>query len=149
MKRIKNIGARKNQRGAAAVEFSLIAVILFTLLFGVMEMGRILFMLNATAEATRLGARLSVVCDQNDAAIIKSKMTDLAGFLTESDINIVFVDASGTGCTAETCRYVTVSINPIPIQSIVPFIPVNFPMPPFSTTLPRESMSSLNNPVCS
>jgi Flp pilus assembly protein TadG len=148
MKRIGNIGDRKSQQGAAAVEFAIIAVILFTLLFGIMEMGRILFMMNATAEATRLGARLSVVCDLNDAAIIKSKMTDLAEFLTVGDINIVFVDDSGAGCTAATCRYVTVSINPIPVQSMVSLVPVNFPMPPFSTTLPRESMSSLNNPIC-
>jgi Flp pilus assembly protein TadG len=149
MKRIEYIGLRKSQQGVAAVEFALIAVILFTLLFGVMEMGRILFMMNATAEATRLGARLSVVCSMDAATAIKSKMTNLAGFLTGNDINIVFVDANGNSCTEKTCRYVTVSVAPIPVQSIVPLVPVNFPMPPFSTTLPRESMSSLNNPVCS
>ncbi|TFH08005.1 MAG: pilus assembly protein [Nitrosomonadales bacterium] len=148
MKSIGYIVLRKSQQGAAAVEFSIIAVILFTLLFGVMEMGRMLFMMNATAEATRLGARLSVVCDMNADAAIKSKMINLAGYLTPSDINIVFVDSNGNSCTTNTCRYVTVSVNPIPIRSIVPFVPVNFPMPPFSTTLPRESMSSLNNPIC-
>ena len=149
MKRIEYIGHRKSQQGVAAVEFALIAVILFTLLFGVMEMGRILFWMNTTAEATRLGARLSVVCGLDATTAIKSKMINLAGFLTQGDINIAFVDADGNGCTENTCRYVTVSVNPIPIQAIVPLVPVNFPMPPFSTTLPRESMSSLNNPVCS
>lgn len=148
MKRIEYIGDRKSQQGVAAVEFALIAVILFTLLIGAMEMGRILFMMNATAEATRLGARLSVVCNLDAAAAIKSTMTDQAGFLTASDINIVFVDADGGACSEDTCRYVTVSVNPIPIQSIIPLIPVNFTMPPFSTTLPRESMTSLNNIVC-
>lgn len=146
MNRTKYIDYRKNQKGAAVIEFAIVAVLLFTLLFGVIEMGRILFMMNATAEATRLGARLSVVCDMD--ADIRSKMINLAGFLTPSDINIVFVDSNGNSCTPNTCRYVTVSINPIPIQSIVPFVPVSFPLPPFSTTLPRESMSSLNNPIC-
>lgn len=146
MKRIENINYLKNQKGVAAIEFALIAVILFTLLFGVIEMGRMLFMMNATAEATRLGARLSVVCDMD--ADIRSKMINMASFLTPADINIEFVDSNGNGCTPNTCRYVTVSVNPIPVQPIVSFVPVSFPMPPFSTTLPRESMSSLNNPIC-
>lgn len=144
MKRFESIGNRKSQQGVAAVEFALIAVILFTLLFGIMEMGRILFMMNTTTEATRLGARLAVVCDQN-AVAIKSRMVGLAGFLTPGNINVAYLPG---GCTVDTCRYVNVSVTGITVQSIVPLIPVNFPMPPFSTTLPRESMSSLNNPIC-
>lgn len=144
MKRIKSISSRKTQQGVAAVEFALIAVILFTLLFGIMEMGRILFMMNTTTEATRLGARLAVVCDPN-ASAIKSRMVGLAGFLTPGNIDVVYLPG---GCTVDTCRYVTVSVTGITVQSIVPLIPVNFPMPSFSTTLPRESMSSLNNPIC-
>ena len=144
MKRDKSIGNRKNQQGVAAVEFAIIAVILFTLLFGIMEMGRILFMMNTTTEATRLGARLAVVCDQN-ASAIKSRMVGLAGFLTPGNINVAYLPG---GCTVDTCRYVNVSVTGITVQSIVPLMPVNFPMPPFSTTLPRESMSSLNNPIC-
>tara|TARA_R110002073_G_scaffold119379_4_gene260593 strand:- start:331 stop:768 length:438 start_codon:yes stop_codon:yes gene_type:complete len=144
MKRNKSIGNRKSQQGVAAVEFAIIAVILFTLLFGIMELGRILFMMNTTTEATRLGARLAVVCDQN-AFAIKSRMVSLAGFLTPGNINVAYLPG---GCTVDTCRYVNVSVTGITVQSIVPLIPVNFPMPPFSTTLPRESMSSLNNPIC-
>ena len=144
MKRFESIGNRKSQQGVAAVEFALVAVILFTLLFGVMEMGRILFMMNTTTEATRLGARLAVVCDQN-ASAIKSRMVGLAGFLTPGNINVAYLPG---GCTVDTCRYVNVSVTGITVQSIVPLIPVNFPMPPFSTTLPRESMDSLNNPIC-
>lgn len=144
MKRFEFIGNRKSQQGLAAVELAIIAVILFTLLFGIMEMGRVLFMMNSTTEATRLGARLAVVCDQN-AVAIKSRMVGLAGFLTPGNINVAYLPG---GCTVNTCRYVNVSVTGITVQSIVPLIPVNFPMPPFSTTLPRESMSSLNNPIC-
>ena len=144
MKRVKSISNRKSQRGVAAVEFAIIAVILFTLLFGIMEMGRVLFMINTTTEATRLGARLAVVCDQG-ASAIKTRMVSLAGFLTPGNINVAYLPG---GCTVDTCRYVNVSVAGITVQSIVPLIPVNFPMPPFSTTLPRESMNSLNNPIC-
>ena len=64
------------QRGVAAVEFALIASIFFTLVFGVMEMGRMLFYMNTAAEATRLGARVAVVCDVK-AAVIKTASTKL------------------------------------------------------------------------
>ena len=64
------------QRGVAAVEFALIASIFFMLLIGIMEMGRILFYWNTATEATRLGARLAVVCDIGDNAI-KSRMVAL------------------------------------------------------------------------
>lgn len=138
-------GQHRRQEGVAAVEFALVAVILFTLLLGIMEMGRILFMMNTTAEATRLGARLAVVCDQNDPSI-KNKMTNLASFLPAGNIDVNYLPG---GCDINTCRYVTVSISGVDVQAVVPLIPVNFEMPPFSTTLPRESMTSLNNPVCS
>lgn len=144
MKPIFSLSSHRRQRGVAAVEFALVAGILFTLLLGVMELGRILFMMNTTAEATRLGTRLAVVCDQNDPAI-KNKMTNLAGFLQTGNIDVNYLPS---GCDVNTCRYVTVSIAGVNVQAIVPLIPVNFAMPPFSTTLPRESMSSLNNPVC-
>jgi len=53
---------RKSQRGAAAVEFALVAIVFFMLLIGIVEMGRVLFTWNAAAEATRYGARVAVVC---------------------------------------------------------------------------------------
>ncbi|SEF39140.1 TadE/TadG family type IV pilus assembly protein [Nitrosomonas ureae] len=144
MRRIHLAASQFSQRGVAAVEFAIIAVILFTLLFGIMEFGRVLFMMNATTEATRLGARLAVVCDQNDT-VITTKMVNLAGFLNPGNINVTY---SPGGCDPISCRYVTVSVTGLTVQSLVPLIPINFQMPGFSTTLPRESMSSLNNPVC-
>lgn len=144
MKRFNFSAHQASQRGVAAVEFALVAVILFTVLFGIMEFGRVLFMMNTTTEATRLGARLAVVCDKDDSAIT-TRMTSLAGFLNPGNINVTY---SPGGCDANTCSYVTVSVTDLTVQSLVPLIPINFNMPAFSTTLPRESMSSLNNPVC-
>lgn len=143
MKRIHLAANQFSQRGVAAVEFAIIAIILFTLLFGIMEFGRVLFMMNTTTEATRLGARLAVVCDQNDS-VITTKMVNLAGFLTPGNINVAY---SPGGCDSTSCRYVTVSVTGLTVQSLVPLIPINFQMPGFSTTLPRESMDSAN-PDC-
>jgi hypothetical protein len=52
---------KREQQGAAAVEFALIAVILFTLLFGILEFGRLFFVINSMQEITRRAAREQVV----------------------------------------------------------------------------------------
>lgn len=51
----------RHQGGAAAVEFALIAAIFFTLLFGIVELGRFLYLFNTVQEVTRRAAREAVV----------------------------------------------------------------------------------------
>lgn len=135
---------RHAERGAAAVEFALVAAIFFTLLFGVMEMSRVLFYMNTASEATRLGARLAVVCDVN-APIVKTRMINMLGILTASDISVGYMPS---GCSNSTCASVTVSVTKS-VNTFIPFVPLTFSLPPFATTLPRESLTSTNNPICS
>jgi Flp pilus assembly protein TadG len=140
---------RFRQRGAAAVEFALIASLLFILLFGIIEMGRVLFYWNTATEATRLGARLAVVCGK-DAAIIKTRMGNMLSILTPGTIDIAYTPS---GCDVSSCRSVTVSITGLDVATFIPFVPLNLNMPPFATTLPRESMGmdagGEANPDCS
>jgi Flp pilus assembly protein TadG len=82
---------RKPQAGATAVEFAMIAVVFFTLLFGIMEMGRLLWTWNAAVEATRLGARLAVVCSLNDGAIA-SRMRNMLPTLAVANIDIEYLN---------------------------------------------------------
>lgn len=135
---------RRRQRGVAAVEFALIASLLFTLLFGIMEMNRVLFYWNTATEVTRLGARLAVVCEK-DATIIKTRMSNILGILAPDNIDIAYTPV---GCDINSCRSVTVSITGVNVSTFIPFVPLNLRMPSFSTTLPRESMDSAN-PDCS
>lgn len=137
---------RFKQRGVAAVEFALIAAVLFTLLIGIMEFSRVLYYWNTATEATRLGARLAVVCDQ-DAAAIKTKMQSMLNILGSSNISVQYRDKDGNSCDTDSCRSVTVSISGLTVSTLVPLIPLNIAMPPFSTTLPRESLDSAN-PDC-
>ena len=139
------------QRGVAAVEFALIASIFFMLLIGIMEMGRILFYWNTATEATRLGARLAVVCDIGDNAI-KSRMVALFPLLSSANISIDYLPGN---CTAASCEQVTVRIVAAGtvIPTYLPFVPLSLTLPGFATTLSRESMQSssdgVSNPVCS
>ena len=137
---------RFSQRGVAAVEFALVAALLITLLIGIMEMSRVLFYWNTATEATRLGARLAVVCDQ-DAVAIKQKMQAVLGILNSGNITVQYIDKDGNSCDPDSCRSVTVSITGLTVSTLIPLVPLNIQMPSFSTTLPRESMDSAN-PDC-
>ena len=149
MKYLERIGflqkqtMKTNQQGMVAVEFALITIILVTLMFGVIEMSRALYYWNTATEATRLGARLAVVCDQ-DASAIKTKMQVMLSVLEADQISVTY---SPAGCDRNSCRSITVSINGFNFNTLVSLLPLNIPMPSFSTTLPRESMDS-TNPDC-
>ena len=142
---------RQGQSGLVIVEFALLMTfILLPLLFGIMEMGRLLFYWNTATEATRLGARIAVVCDVNEA-VIKDKMTALFPVIAAADIRI---DYRPDACNASNCEQVTVRIEQAgQIETLIPFVPLALKLPPFSTTLRRESMHSSiagsPNPVCS
>ncbi len=62
----KNSQAMKRQRGAAAVEFGIIAILFFTLFFGILEFGRFFYLYNTVQEITRCAAREAVVKWKDD-----------------------------------------------------------------------------------
>lgn len=142
----------KSQRGTAAVEFALVAIVFFMLLIGIVEMGRVLFTWNGVAEATRYGARVAVVCPLDDPAIL-SRMQRVLPTVSLSVEN-VSISYSPSGCSVSTCQQVTVSVKHESLE-VTPMIPrwaVQLWVPPFTTTLPRESMlnsiDGRSNPVC-
>lgn len=141
------------QAGVAAVEFALIASLLCTVLLGIMEMGRMLWTWNAAAEATRLGARLAVVCDINRSAgaPIKARMRATLPALANSNITIEYMDPVDTvdaTCTNADCKAVRVRLSGLTYTPIIPFVPLSVSLPAFSTTLRKEYMSSASNEVC-
>lgn len=140
---------RRKQWGATAVEFAVVALAFFTLLIGIMEMGRLLWTWNAAVEATRLGARLAVVCSLGDGAIA-SRMQDMLPPLAVANIDIDYLNppfAENT-CTVENCKGVRVSLTGYTHATYIPLVPLSLPIPPFQTTLPREVMNSSGNSVC-
>jgi Flp pilus assembly protein TadG len=56
----------KPQKGATMVEFAIIALLFFMLLFSAIEVARWMFTWNTLVEATRRGARIATVCPFND-----------------------------------------------------------------------------------
>ena len=60
------------QQGVAAVEFAIVSLLFFTILFGILEFGRMLYLYNTMQEVTRSGARAAVVRWVDQTATIKS-----------------------------------------------------------------------------
>lgn len=67
---LANVNSRVLQHGVAAVEFALIAIPFFLLLFGTMEFGRLFYVWNTAQEVTRNAARQAVVTNFKDSAAI-------------------------------------------------------------------------------
>jgi hypothetical protein len=59
---------RSRQRGVAAVEFALVAVIFLILLFGILELARSMYLLNTLKEVTRRAANAAANVDFLDQA---------------------------------------------------------------------------------
>lgn len=144
---------RCRQRGVTAVEFALVASLFFTLLLGVMEMGRLLWTWNAAVEATRLGTRLAAVCsiDRSMNAPLKARMRAMLPALANSNITIEYLnptDVVDASCTNASCKAVRVRLSNLIHDTIIPFVPLSIPLPPFATTLRKESMDSTGNAAC-
>lgn len=155
---------RKRQQGLATVEFAIIGALMLLLLLAVIEFGRLIFVWNSATEATRRGVRVAVVCPINDPAIANVTVFNddstsgpsaaLYG-LDSSDVVVRYLMADGItepDCIACECddscgttdsyadiKYVQVGIVGYQHTLLLPF-GVTLPMPPFTTTLPRESL---------
>lgn len=127
------------------MEFALVSIVFFTLLLGIMEFGRWLFILNAANEATRLGARLAVVCSISSAPQIRQRMSDMTIGIPTAQMDIVY---SPSSCDASNCRTVMARIVGATFSPVSPFFGGSYSIPQFPVSLPRESMNSTNNPVC-
>ncbi|MGJ7496545.1 TadE/TadG family type IV pilus assembly protein [Variovorax sp. RT4R15] len=138
---------KRKQTGATVVEFALSLFIFFMFLFGITDFSRMLFTWSAANEATRLGARYAVVCDDtsNEAQVL-AKMQALL-----PQINAIDLAWTPAGCTSATCEGVTVTITSLDYQWISPIAGAArlapIPMPTFSTFLPREIMRQDPNSV--
>ena len=131
-------------RGSASVEFALTATAFLMMVFAVVEFGRLSWTLNAANEATRVGARLAAVCDENDPAV-RQRMRAILPLLADENIAIAY---PAPNCKPTDCEPVTVSLQDFRFESFIPLIPVSIGMPSFRTSLTRESLDSASNASC-
>lgn len=68
----QRLANRKKQQGVAAVEFSLVAILFFTLAFGIIEVARAMYICNTLQEVTRRAAALATNADFRNAVTMQS-----------------------------------------------------------------------------
>ncbi len=74
---------RKDRRGAAAVEFAVVAPVFFLLVFGMIEYGRMVMVQQVITNASREGARIAVLDGSTTADVTGA----IEGFLHSASIN--------------------------------------------------------------
>lgn len=143
----KSISPFACQRGLATVEFALVGLMFLVLVFGVLELGRALFVWNAVAEATRLGARAAAVCPMGSGLVpLIARYNNgegrgpLPAGLTAEHIEVTYLTQDGTATTnPNNTRFVRVQIADYVHELLIPGI-ASITLPPFATTRPRESL---------
>lgn len=150
---------RKRMRGTYVVEFAIIGALIFTLLFGALEIGRLYFTINALDEVVRRGVRLASVCNISDPVVLRRAIfnaaTDAGASqiitdLATTNLTLTYLDVNGAqvGNPADTSgsngfraiRYVQLSLQNFVFNLFIPGFGVPITLPVFRATLPRESL---------
>jgi hypothetical protein len=98
--------SRRRSRGAAAIEFGLIAIVFFMVLFSIIEFARLMYVFNTLQEVTRRAAREATVrwIDQTDEikalALFGGTVLPLSTDITSASITIEYLKADGTVVSA-------------------------------------------------
>ena len=143
------------QKGMTTVEFAIIGMLFFIILFGIIEVGRALFVWNGLADITRRAARIGAVCPPNHATVIPTAIYNAAGNggssgiisgLASSHVKVLYLDSTMTDLpNPETTdfssvKYVQASIDGYKHQMLIPTFNITLTPPDFATTVPAESL---------
>ena len=109
------------QRGVAAVEFSVVAVIFFMLFFGIVDIIRALYICNILQEVTRRATALAVNTDFTDAAAM-TRVRTLAVFRTTPGM-LAFADPISDAHVKIDYLQIPATANPAPIGTGLPESP--------------------------
>lgn len=146
-----NRRCKSNQRGIYIVEFAIVSGVFFFMVFGAIEVARLMYTWGALDAMTQRGARIAAVCPLNHAtvkqvAIFDSGGGSIAPGVTAANINVRYLTAGGAvAATRDTTELVEVSIQNYVHQMLIPatiagFLTPILTAPPFTTTRPAESL---------
>jgi Flp pilus assembly protein TadG len=113
---------RSNRRGAAAVEFAIVAPVFFLLVFGMIEFGRMVMVQQVITNASREGARIAVLDGTTGAEVLAAVDDYLSpANLTGADVTVDPTEPSTAGYG-----------EPVTVTVSIPFADVSWlPAPMF------------------
>lgn len=113
-------GSSGDDRGAAAVEFALVALPLFLILFGIIQYGFLFYQIQGAAAASKDVAHWAAEGFE-DCSTFKTrayKRADVYGI--DADLQPAIVTAFGTTDTGRPIVTVTVTFTPVSLAPLVP-----------------------------
>jgi Flp pilus assembly protein TadG len=101
-------GLRRDRRGGAAVEFAILAPVLFALLFGIVEMGRMFYVRQALEYATEQAARYYMLNPTTDSGSVTTYLQGQMAGGMGTDVSVAYVDTASCNANAMvTCTMIT------------------------------------------
>lgn len=143
----------KTERGASLLEFAIAATVFLTVLFGILESGRLLWTHNALKDAVRQGTRYATVRRKDPAGkLAVQKMvvygdpnanpataTPVASGLTINDVVVAYNDPDPNNGIQLGDR-ATVSIPNYQFRFAIPLVGGTLDMPDYKTSMPGEAL---------
>ncbi len=152
----------KTERGASLLEFAIAASVFLTVLFGILECGRLLWTHNALKDAVRQGTRYATARRKDAAGILAvQKMvvygdpnanpgtaTPVVSGLTTGDVLVQYNDSDPDNGIQLGDR-ATVSISNFKFKFAVPLVGGTLNMHDYKTSMPGEALGFVpcNNPA--
>src|SRR5262245_15100300 len=146
----------KSEKGQTLLEFALVTLVFFVLVFGITEFGRALWTWNTIVQATRAGARYAVVetPTSNDIEIKKvvayndpnanSSSTPVVPGLTDSNVSVRYLNNDGTvASNKNVADLIEVGVTGYQFSFLVPLFGSQIALPSFTTKLPLEGLGAL------
>jgi Flp pilus assembly protein TadG len=141
------------QGGLYIVEFAIVGFAALLILFGSLEVCRMMFTVNVLEEATRRGARVAAVCTLNNPAIAEATIFSHGGGtssvlpnLTIANVDVQYLSATGapiadtSGNNYFDIEFVRVEIVDYEHEMILPGLNLTFDTRGYPTIIPRESL---------
>lgn len=153
---IRTEQVKTGERGATLLEFAIGATVFFTVMFGVLEFGRVLWAHNALSDAARRAARYAVSQPASAPAGTSVTGVDVGPSITAIKNVAIYGDPAGgtqplmpnLGPANISVRYsnfslgdgtVSVTITNYQFQFVLPLVKTSIQMPGYNTTLTAES----------
>jgi Flp pilus assembly protein TadG len=104
------VGLLRDRKGGAILEFALLAPLLFTLLLGIVEMGRMFYVRQALEYATEQAARYYMLNPTTASGTVTTYLQGQMAGGMGSDVTADYVDATScNGNASVTCTTITAS----------------------------------------
>ena len=139
--RYASVTNRATRRGTAVVEFALVAPLLFMLIFGIIEFGRMLMVQQVITNAAREGSRYVVLPGSSNSSV-ESRVADVLTGTGVSGYGVAITPSDITQADADDPISVTVDVPYKNVSWVTGFLPLEGRIMSASCVMRKESTGS-------